>query len=129
MTLVCCRVLKYTSLTKNLTSMMASVLNLYREPAYRPSFTTDVENLACRLTWIMLYFYRAMSNYSSWIFGQTQVQSMAQMNGPDWITFLQAFTDSFMYRIISHISLVRAINSFSSISPCSKIEFSDREKY
>lgn len=46
------RVLKYTSLTKNLTRMMASVFDLYLDPP-------EVENFASRLTWIMLYFYGA----------------------------------------------------------------------
>lgn len=89
------RVLKYTSLTKNLTSLMASVFNLYSNPMYRLSFVLAIESLASRLTWIMLYFYGAMSHYSSWIFGQTQVSSVAQRNGPDWIAFLNALDQFF----------------------------------
>ena len=89
------RVLKYTSLTKNLTRLMASVFNLYLNPMYRPSFVPGIESLASRLTWIMLYFYGAMSHYSSWIFGQTQVNSVAQRDGPDWITFLNSLGQFF----------------------------------
>lgn len=89
------RVLKYTSLTKNLTMMMASVYRLYRDPKYQTSFGLEVVNLASRLTWIMLYFYGAMTHYSSWIFGQTQVNSVAQIGGPSWITFLQSLHDFF----------------------------------
>ncbi|MCJ1346923.1 hypothetical protein MMC31_005143 [Peltigera leucophlebia] len=89
------RVLKYTSLTNNLTKMIASVYNLYRDPVYRPCFVPEVVNLSSRLTWIMLYFYGAISHYSSWVFGQTQVNSVAQGSGPDWITFLQSLGQFF----------------------------------
>ena len=89
------RVLKYTSLTNNLTKMMASVLNLYLDPVYRPSFVLETVDLASRLTWIMLYFYGAMTHYSSWIFHQTQVNSAAQRNDSDWITFLQSLNNFF----------------------------------
>lgn len=89
------RVLKYTSLTKNLTRMMASVFDLYLDPVYRPFFIPEVENFASRLTWIMLYFYGAMSHYSSWIFSQIQVNSVAQRDGPDWITFLKSLGQFF----------------------------------
>lgn len=65
------------NLTKNLTRMMASVFDLYLDPVYRPFFVPEVENFTSRLTWIMLYFYGAMSHYSSWIFSQTQVNSVA----------------------------------------------------
>lgn len=89
------RVLKYTSLTKNLTRIMASVFHLYYNPVYQPYFNPKVQILATRLTWIMLYFYGAMSHYSSWIFGQTQVISVAQRNGPDWISFLESLGQFF----------------------------------
>lgn len=83
------RVLKYASLTDNLTKMMASVYNLYQDPKYQSFFISEVVNSASRLTWIMLYFYGAMSHYSSWISKQTEVNSVAQTEGPDWITFLR----------------------------------------
>ena len=67
------RVLKYTSLMNNLTRMMESVLSLYLHPVYQPSFVLETVHLANRLTWIMLYFYGAMTHYSSWIFHQTNV--------------------------------------------------------
>lgn len=59
------RVLKYTTLTNNLTKMVASVHNLHRDPGYQAFFVPEVMNVASRLTWIMLYFYGAMSHYSS----------------------------------------------------------------
>ena len=89
------RVLKYTSLTRNLTMMMTSILLLYRDPLYQPSFIPEIMELASRLTWIMLYFYGAMTHYAWWIFGQSQVNSIAQMNGPDWITFMQSLENFF----------------------------------
>lgn len=89
------RVLKYTRLTKNLTSLMRSVLTLYLDERFRRSFVPAIESLASRLTWIMLYFYGAMSHYSSWIFGQTKVSSVAQRDGPDWIEFLYALGQFF----------------------------------
>lgn len=89
------RVVKYASLTNNLTKMMTSVYNLYRDPKYQPSFVPEVVNLASRLAWIMLYFYGAMTHYSSWIFSQTQVYSVAQEGGPEWITFLQSLGNFF----------------------------------
>ena len=93
------RVLKHASLRNNLTKMMASVYkyDLYRDPDYQPFFSPDVVNLASRLIWIMLYFYGAMTHSSSWIFGQTQVNSVAQMGGPDWITFLQSSSNFFKF--------------------------------
>lgn len=89
------RVLKYTSLTKNLSNMMLSVWTLYRDPRYEQFFVPELESLASRLTWIMLYFYGAMTHYSSWIFGQTQVNSIAQRGDPDWTTFVRSLGQFF----------------------------------
>ena len=88
------RVLKYTKLTNNLTKMMTSVCDLLRD--YDPFLSGfRVGALASRLTWIMLYFYGAMTHYASWIFDQTQVNSVAQMHDPSWITFMQSLEDFF----------------------------------
>ena len=51
--------------------------------------------LASRLTWIVMYFYGAMTHYSTWIFNQTQVISVAQTQGPDWHAFLASFASLF----------------------------------
>lgn len=45
-------------------------------------------NLASRLTWIMLYFYDAMSHYSLWV-------SVTQRGGRDWIISLQSLDEFF----------------------------------
>lgn len=106
------RLLKYASLTNNLTKMMASVYNLYRNPDYERSFDSCVLFLTSRLTWIMLYFYGAMSHYKSWIFGQTQVESMAQTEGPHWITFKRSLGDFFIVLAsLPDIWLEQGINS------------------
>ena len=42
-----------------------------------------------------MYFYGAMAHYSSWIFGQTEVNSVAQTGDPDWTTFLQSLGSFF----------------------------------
>lgn len=42
-----------------------------------------------------MYFYGAMIYYSPWIFGQTEVNSVAQTGGPDWTTFLQSLGSFF----------------------------------
>ena len=89
------RVLKYTSLTRNLTKMMAS--GCYFDPYTVPMnldlvFDLHIVNLGSRLTWIMMYFYGAMVHYATWIFNQTQVNSVAQTHAESWITFLESLS-------------------------------------
>ena len=78
------RVPKYSSLMSNLTKMTQAVHTLYQTPAFAPFFVNETLTLACRLTWIMLYFCGAMSHFFAWITTQDEVDSVAQTNHASW---------------------------------------------
>lgn len=84
------RVKEIASLTENLSRMMASVNRLYMDQRYQPHFGPQELELASRLSWVMLYFYGALTHFALWLLAQSAVKSVAQRNHSDWSNFVKS---------------------------------------
>jgi hypothetical protein len=87
------RVKKYDILTNNLSKMLSSVNNLFMDPSFQPLFGPQELELASRLSWLMLYFYGALTHFALWIVAQSAAKTVAQQGDILWIDFMKSLTN------------------------------------